>query len=211
MYLPKAFESVENSALYQLIDQYSLGTLVTQDQDGLCANHIPFLLDVKDPSQAVLRGHVAKGNPIWKQQQGTSDALVIFQGQQGYISPSFYPSKKETGKVVPTFNYEVVHAYGQVQFFHEPERLLDIVNQLTTKHEKNQAAPWQVSDAPSDYIDKMLNAIVGIEIPIRRLIGKSKMSQNQPEENKAGVVDGLRALGSEAANAMADVIDKRRQ
>ena len=208
MYVPKLFETVEISALYQLIDRYSFATLVTQDQEGLNANHIPLLLDVSHPDQAVLRGHVSRGNPIWQQDQGVSDVLVIFQGPQAYISPSFYPTKQETGKVVPTFNYEVVHAYGQLQFFHEPDRLHDIVNQLTMKYELNQAEPWQVSDAPRDYIDKMLHAIVGIEIPISRLIGKSKISQNQSAENQAGVVAGLRASDADDANIMANRIDK---
>ena len=210
MYIPKHFETVESAALYQLIDQYPLGAIILTSDCGIIANHIPFMLDTSNPEQLVRRGHVARGNTMRKLDEVQSECLVIFQGPQSYISPSFYPSKKEHGKVVPTFNYEVVHVRGDVQFYDEPERLIEIVEQLTNKHEAGRDKPWKVSYAPEEYIKKMLRAIVGIDIRVSHMEGKFKISQNQSETNQHGVVRGLRAMQTCDATLMADHIDALR-
>ena len=185
---------------------HPFGVLVTMTRRGLDANHIPFLIDADPAPHGTLRGHVARANPVWQDVQLSTDALVIFQGPDSFISPSWYPSKLETAAVVPTWNYVVVHAHGHLRVIQDSVWLRAHVEALTSRHEQDRAAPWAVTDAPADYIQKMVGAIVGIEIQIARLTGKWKLSQNRSERDRAGVVDGLMGEGTESASAMAALV-----
>lgn len=191
MYTPSYFKDEDLASLHGQIEATRLATLVTFDETGLQASHIPLLLEPSQGPQGTLYGHLAKANPQWKALETGAEALLIFQGADAYISPSFYAAKAEHGKVVPTWNYLAVHAYGRADVFTDPERLLRIVTGLTDKHEASRAEPWAVSDAPADYIEKMLNGIVGFAIPIERLEGKRKLNQNRSAEDIAGVSKGL--------------------
>jgi transcriptional regulator len=168
-----------------------LATLVSMTADGLTASHAPMMLDPDPAPYGTLIGHLAKANPHACAADPAVPTLVIIQGPDGYITPSYYAAKQEHGKVVPTWNYTVVHAYGPLQAFDDPVRLLDIVTRLTDRHENPRAQPWAVSDAPGNFIQGMLRGIVGIRVPITRLEAKVKMSQNRPAADQAGVVDGL--------------------
>ena len=196
MYLPKHFEETRPEALHELIRAHPLGMLVTLNGAGLQANSVPFILDA-DPAggPGILRAHVARANPLWRETRGDVEALVVFQGPQAYISPGWYASKAEHGKVVPTWNYVMVQARGTLRAVDDADWLRAFVTRLTTRHEAVQAQPWAVTDAPADYIDTMLRAIVGIEIPLTALTGKWKVSQNRPAADRAGVVAGLTAVG----------------
>jgi len=191
MYLPEHFAEQRVDLLHRLISEHPVGALVVSTADGLEANHLPFELDAEPAPFGTLRGHVARANPVWHQFTRGVEALVIFHGPQAYISPSWYPSKEMTGEVVPTYNYLAVHGYGEIKIIHEREWLRALVTRLTDRFEANRAAPWRVSDAPATFIDKQLSAIVGIEIPLTKLIGKWKVSQNRPAADRAGVVAGL--------------------
>ena len=193
MYTPSAFTDNELVSLHSLIEQTRLAILVTHDEQGLQASHLPLLLRSDEGAQGTLYGHLAKANPQWRALQQGAEALVIFPSVDAYVSPSFYPSKAEHGKVVPTWNYVTVHAYGCAQVFSDPKRLLEVVSGLTAKHETGRDTPWAVADAPADYIEKMLGAIVGFALPIERLEGKRKLSQNRSAADIAGVRDGLAA------------------
>ena len=208
MYVPAHFEEKRNEVMHGLIREHGLGTLVTLSADGLNANHIPFEIDAGEGGYGTLRAHVARSNPVWRDFSRDVDAMVVFQGAQAYITPSWYETKKENGKVVPTYNYMVVHAYGEIKAIEDAAWLRKFVGRLTDRNEAGRAAPWSVDDAPQDYIEKLLGAIVGIEIPVKRLVGKWKTSQNQPAVNRAGVVAGLREEGGENAIAMAESVLK---
>jgi transcriptional regulator len=192
MYTPSYFKDEDIASLHRQIDGTRLATLVTFDESGLQASHVPLLLNPDEGPNGTLYGHLAKANPQWKT-LGAREALVIFQGPDAYISPSFYAAKAEHGKVVPTWNYLAVHVYGRAQVFTDHQRLLRVVTDLTDKHEARRPAPWAVSDAPDDYIQKMLNGIVGFAIPIERLEGKRKLNQNRSAEDITGVSNGLAA------------------
>ncbi|OKK47399.1 transcriptional regulator [Pseudomonas protegens] len=193
MYLPRAFVDEDLARLQQLILGSRLATLVTWGALGLQASHLPLLLDPGQGANGTLYGHLAKANPQCAELAAGAEALVIFTGEDAYVSPSFYPSKAEHGKVVPTWNYVAVHAYGQPEVFSDPERLLKVVGGLTERHEAGRPQPWQVTDAPADYLEGMLRAIVGCALPIQRLEGKRKLSQNRSAEDIAGVREGLAA------------------
>ncbi|TFW06046.1 FMN-binding negative transcriptional regulator [Oxalobacteraceae bacterium OM1] len=208
MYLPSHFEETRHAVLHDLIARHPLGTLVTFDGEALNANHVPFELDADAGEHGTLIAHVARANPVWRQIEAGVEPLVVFQGAQTYVSPGWYPSKAEHGKVVPTYNYMVVHAYGHGRTVEDPVRLRAILTRLTTRHEAGMAKPWRIEDAPEDYIEKMLAAIVGIEIPIRRVVGKWKVSQNRPAADRAGVEQGLLGLGGEDGLAMAEAVRK---
>jgi transcriptional regulator len=213
MYLPSHFEEKRLDVLHALIQAHPFGTLVTLAADGLNANHIPFEL-VNDGSPfGTLRAHVARANPVWRDFSADVEAMAIFQGAHAYITPAWYPTKQEHGKAVPTWNYMVVHAYGPLKVIDDTEWLRGLVTRLTDRHEGERTGkePWKVTDAPADYIDKMLSAIVGLEIPVTRLIGKWKVSQNQPEANRRGVVAGLQETGGENAKAVADAVNRPAQ
>jgi transcriptional regulator len=209
LYIPKHYEEKDIAILHALIDAHPLGAWVTTGDAGLVANHIPFLIDAARGEFGTLVGHVAKANPVWRALPAENESMVIFQGPDAYVSPSWYPSKKEHGKVVPTWNYAVVHAFGSPQAIHDHTWLLDLVERLTTKHESGRPASWKVTDAPADYISKRLDVIVGIEIPIRRIEGKWKASQNQPLPDKMGIVAGLNAEARPASAEMARLVAGR--
>jgi transcriptional regulator len=205
MYLPKHFEETRVPVLHDLIRAHPLATLVMLTPGGLDANHIPFEIDPDPAPFGTLRGHVARANPLWRTVSDV-EALAVFQGPDLYVSPSWYVTKQETGKVVPTWNYAVVHAHGPLRVIDDRAWLRAFVETLTNRHEAGRRDPWKVTDAPADYMDSMVTAIVGIEIPITKLIGKWKVSQNRPEQDRAGVVEGLRRDGGDSASAMARLV-----
>ena len=205
MYLPAHFEESRPEVLHQALHDHPLGLLVTHGANGLAANPLPFLLDVEADGSRVLRGHVARANPLWREAAGTA-SLVVFQGPQAYVSPAWYPSKAETGKVVPTWNYVMVQARGVLRAVDDAAWLHACVSRITARHEAPRAAPWAVTDAPEDYIATMLRAIVGIEIRVESLVGKWKVSQNRSAADREGVVRGLADAGRDDALAMADLV-----
>ncbi|MHB1668548.1 FMN-binding negative transcriptional regulator [Thiomonas sp.] len=208
MYLPLHFAQPDALALRALMRDHPLATLITHGAPGLDANPVPLLwLDDGSP-HGLLRGHVARANPVWRDTPPGSEALAVFHGPDAYISPNWYATKRETGKVVPTWNYAVVHARGPLRVVDDAAWLRELVTMLTRTHEAALPHPWAVSDAPPDYIERMLGAIVGIELPLSSLQGKWKASQNQPAENREGVVTGLRQRGGAADQAMADVVGR---
>lgn len=193
MYTPRAFALDDLPEIQQLIQHTRLAQLVSVGEHGLQASHLPLLLNPDEGANGTLYGHMAKANPQWRDLQNGAEALVIFAGADAYVSPTFYPAKAEHGKVVPTWNYLAVHAYGKAEVFTDAERLLAVVSALTDRHEGGRQQPWAVSDAPADYIDGMLKAIVGFALPIERLIGKRKLSQNRSQADINGVRNGLAA------------------
>jgi transcriptional regulator len=207
MYLPKSFEPPDASAMQHVMRAHPFAALVTLTSQGLDANHLPLVYDAEPSPHGTLRGHVARANPIWRECDGV-DALVIFQGPDSFITPSWYPTKQETGAVVPTWNYVVVHAHGTLRVVEDAAWLRAHVEALTGRLEAGREAPWAVSDAPEDYIQKMVGAIVGVEMPIARLSGKWKLSQNRSERDRAGVVDGLLRENSDAARTMAALVSE---
>ncbi len=208
MYVPKHHEETDIAVLHALVRSHPLGAWVTHGDEELLANHIPFLLDSSQGEHGTLVGHVARANPIWQAFSTTVPSLVIFQGAETYITPSWYPSKHAHGKVVPTWNYAVVHAHGLPRAIEDHDWLLQHLTQLTDTHERGQALPWKVSDAPLDFTERLMDAIVGIEIPISKLSAKWKVSQNRPEPDKLGVVAGLLARGDEQSKEMAALVNK---
>jgi transcriptional regulator len=194
MYIPSHFEETRLEVMHQLMHAYPLASMVVLTDDGLVANHIPFFLSEVEGEFGMLRGHVARSNPIWQRFKPECEALIIFSGAQHYITPSWYPTKKDAGKAVPTWNYAVVHAHGHVQVLHESAWIRSHLEELTNRNKSTIDSDWQVSDAPADYIERMMGMIVGIEIPIARLEGKWKVSHNQPAQNRDGVIQGLKAL-----------------
>jgi transcriptional regulator len=213
MYLPKHFAEEDQPTLHALIRAHPLGTWVTcdaNDAKSIDADHVPFMVDTTRGPLGTLRAHVARANPVWRSMVGTSApaSLVIFQGAEAYISPSWYPSKHADGKAVPTWNYAVVHVRGTPRAIEDKDALLELVSSLTDIHEGAQRLPWKVTDAPDDYIDKMLGAIVGIEIPIDSIVGKWKVSQNHMKANKLGTMAGLSARGRADDHAMAAMVER---
>lgn len=207
MYQPAHHREDRLEVQHALIRAFPLGTLVTSGPSGLLANHIPFLLDPAGSRLGTLRAHVARANPQWREFDEAGEALVIFRGAERYITPSWYETKRETGKVVPTWNYAVVHAYGAVAVKDDASWLRQHVAELSALNERGRAEPWAVTDAPEAFIGAMVRAIVGIEIEIARIEGKWKVSQNRPEPDRRGVVEGLRAEASASAFEMADLVE----
>ena len=207
MYLPKHFEQPDPEAIARLLAAHPLATLVWPAADALTAEHLPLLWDrgPGDGALGTLRGHVARANPLWRDGAG-AEVLVVFQGPQAYVTPSWYPSKAATAKVVPTWNYAVVHARGALRITEDAAWLRALVGRLTDTHEAARAQRWQVDDAPADYIEQLLRAIVGIEIELTSLQGKWKVSQNGSAADRAGVAAGLESLGSDAARNLAAML-----
>lgn len=197
MYIPKHFEQPDIEIMQAFISANPFATLVTTDSNGLCANHLPLLLQSEPKPYGVLTGHVARANPVWRT-AGDQEVLIIFQGPHAYISPSWYPSKAETGKVVPTWNYAVVHAHGRIKTIEDSQWLKKHVEELTHRHESTSSKPWAVSDAPVEFIEKLVAGIVGFEIAITKLTGKWKLSQNRSESDRDGVLTGLQNLHATA-------------
>lgn len=203
MYTPAAFREDRPEVLRDLIRTHPLATLVTGGASGLIANLLPFVL-VETPNGDVLRGHLARANEQVASLREGGEALVIFQGPEAYITPAWYASKKEHGKVVPTWNYVVVQVWGTPRVIDDKDWLLAQINELTTLQESGRRDPWAVADAPADYVEAQVRAITGLEIPVARIEGKWKASQNQPAANQAGVVRGLR---QSAAEQMAAIVE----
>jgi transcriptional regulator len=203
MYLPSHFSEARPDVLRAFVREHPLGLLVTQNRaGGVDANSVPFILDADGDGPGVLRAHVARANPLWQTARDDVDALVVFQGPHGYVSPGWYPTKAVHGKVVPTWNYVMVQARGRLRAIEDAAWLREFVGRLTERHESTRDAPWSVGDAPADFIESMLRAIVGIEIPLTSLVGKWKVSQNRSADERAGVVEGLlRERGDEALAA----------
>jgi transcriptional regulator len=208
MYTPKAFEVTDLALLHVAMRQSELATLVTMTTQGLVATHLPLLLDETKGEYGTLTGHVSRANLQWRETDPDPEALIIFLGPDTYVSPNWYPAKQETGRVVPTWNYAAIHAYGRLTFYEDPEWLRAMVTNLTKRHEASFPAPWQVTDAPAVYIDSQLKAIVGFEFRILRLEGKQKFNQNRSVEDRLGVIEGLRELGDERKTAVAELMEE---
>lgn len=207
MYVPEVFEEKRVAVLHDLIRKYPFGTLVTFNERGLEANHLPFLVEATPEPFGILYAHVSRANPVWRDVSSTTEVVAVFQGPQGYISPSWYATRTEAGMVVPTWNYAVVHAYGRLEAVQDAAWLRSVVDRLTNTHEAGQAEPWSISEAPAHYIEKQLTAIVGLKLTLTRLLGKWKMSQNRPPQDRAGVTRTLLQQGTESSAAMAESIE----
>ncbi len=207
MYIPKHFEVTDVQVLHNLMRDYPLATLVTTSANGLNANHIPMHLDTHE-SYRILKGHVARANPILEDIKCENQSLAIFHGPNAYITPSWYETKKEHGKVVPTWNYVVVHAYGKLSINNDTEWLRGQLEQLTNHNETPFSEPWAVADAPLEFTEKLMTSIIGIEMEITKLLGKWKVSQNQPAQNRDSVIQGLNANNQLGATKMAELVRK---
>lgn len=205
MHIPKKFQQEDTQELLKLMRDYPFATIITHTETGIEANHLPVSI-VQSDDKLYLHAHIAKANPVWKLTQQASHVLVTFNGPNCYISPNHYPTKKETGRAVPTWNYVVVHVQGTITFIHDPDWLYNALNRLTSDHESDQPEPWSITDAPVSYIEKMLPAIVGIEIEINTIKGQWKLSQNQPEINQVSVIEALSATENQSQNNVAAMI-----
>lgn len=209
MYLPRSFEETDRTALLRFMQSQPLATLVTMADDGPCADHLPLLVS-DEADRFVLRGHVARANPAWRQIDAHPDVLAIFHDPGAYISPSWYPTKAQTHRVVPTWNYTAVHARGHARTHHGTEWLHALLTQITDAFESARPAPWKLSDAPADYVQSQMKSIVGIEIDVTSIVGKWKMSQNRLPGDIDGVITGLRGAEDSASAAMANEVERRR-
>ena len=194
MYTPTHFREERVDILHAAIGRIGLATLVTHGDAGMEASQLPMIVDAAAAPLGVLSGHMARANPLWKRAGG--EALAVFLGPHAYISPSWYPSKIETGKVVPTWNYLAVHATGTIEFFDDPIQLRAQVEQLTRTNETGREPPWAVGDAPDAYVAQLLRAIVGFRLTVTKLEGQWKMSQNKPAAERDGVMEGLTREGA---------------
>lgn len=206
MYLPRHFEENRPDVLAAFIRQHPFATLVSLGSEDLIATHLPLLWDPEPAPFGTLTGHFARPNPHGRKMRAEVESLAIFLGAQAYVSPSWYASKQAHGKVVPTWNYIGVHAYGPLRMIDDPQWLRALVTRLTDSQERGFAVPWRVTDAPERFVDAMLQGIVGIEIPVRRVEGKWKLSQNRSAPDYAGTIDGLRARGDPDSVAVADAM-----
>jgi transcriptional regulator len=209
LYNPTAFREQELAALHAHIEGVGFATLVTVGDDGPLVSHLPLMLDPRAGRYGQLTGHLARANPQWRASDLAEPALAIFMGADAYVSPAWYPSKQEHGRVVPTWNYGTVHARGTLEIFDDPERLMAVVTQLTDRHESRVGSSWKVTDAPTDYLRGQLKGIVGITLKIETLEGKMKYSQNRAMADRQGVVSGLRESAGAADRSMADLVEQR--
>lgn len=203
MYLPPHFAETRPEPLHHLMRTHPLGMLVTPGPDGPEADHLPFELDAHPDRPLRLLAHVARANPLWQRCPDGTPVLVVFRGAESYISPGSYPSKAETHRQVPTWNYEVVHAHGVISIHDDERYVRGVVARLTRRHEASQPRPWRIGDAAPDYIDSLLGLIVGIEVAVTSLIGKSKLSQNKDARDRLGAVEGLEGQGQGQAELAA--------
>jgi transcriptional regulator len=208
MYQPQHFREDDPAVQHALVRAHPLGLLVTSGDEGLEANLIPFVIDPSAGERGMLRGHLARPNPQWRSFDPGVDVLVVFQGPEGYITPSWYATKAESGKVVPTWNYAVVQVHGRLRITEDPAWLRSQIDSLTRLQEGNRAEPWQVSDAPAGYVEAQIRGIAGLEIEISRIEGKWKVSQNRPAADRPGIIAGLRTEGQAD---MADLVEARRK
>ena len=210
MYIPKFNLETRLDVIHNLIETHPLATLVTMGASGLIATHIPMVLHRSEGPSGTLRGHISRANPQWRELNPAIEALAIFTGPEHYITPNWYPEKAEDGKVVPTWDYAVVHAYGPITLIEDTAWLLTHLNSLVTKHESSFPQPWKISDAPEDYIASQMRGIIGIELPIRRLEGKWKVSQNKSEPTLRSIERGLEELNTPESLAMRDLVSGKR-
>ena len=210
MYLPRAFQESDEEQLHAFIRAHPLATFVSTDADGLCANHFPMLVERNPDGTLVLRGHVARANPLWRSLEQHPQALAIFHDPGLYITPSWYPSKQEDGRVVPTWNYVAVHVRGRARAVDDPLWLRSFLTRLTDVNESKFALPWKITDAPDDHVERQVKAIVGIELAITRIVGKWKVSQNRTAKDAEGVVAGLKEQGDPVSLTMAEWVEARR-
>ncbi|MBP6901529.1 MAG: FMN-binding negative transcriptional regulator [Burkholderiaceae bacterium] len=203
MYTPAYHALTDLGQMHAHIDDFALGAWVCTTEGGLVANHIPFVLDRQQGAHGRLLGHVARANPVWQSLAQGAPSVVMFMGPQAYITPSWYPGKQRHGQVVPTWNYVTVHAHGMARAMQSPDWIRDLLERLTDAQESRRAAAWRLSDAPAGYIEKMLGAVVGIEITIERLEGRLKLSQDEHREDRLGTVEGLMQLPDAGAQALA--------
>jgi transcriptional regulator len=208
MYIPGANKEDRLPVLHKFMEDQPFASLITVGSAGLFASHIPMALE-QNGGMGRLKGHVSRANPQWRDHSSVVEALVIFSGPQHYITPTWYPEKQETGKVVPTWNYVVVHAYGHLKVIEDGEWLMAHLRSLTDIHEADSPVPWKVEDAPGDYVKSLTKGIVGLEIEIERLEGKWKVSQNRSERDRSGVASGLAELGTEESLAMKALVERR--
>lgn len=206
MYTPSHFDEPRLPVLQEFMARHPLAALVAQAADGLVANHIPVILDASRGEFGTLRGHLARANGMWRMVAAGSEVLAIFNGVSHYISPGWYPSKQEDSRVVPTWNYAAVHAHGKIEWFHDPAWLRDLLETTTNFFESDRPTPWRVADAPEEFVQRQLGAIVGFEIPILKLAGKVKLSQNRSDADRAGVIAGLGELPDGDAREMAELM-----
>ncbi|NHZ33833.1 FMN-binding negative transcriptional regulator [Massilia rubra] len=212
MYGPSCFDEIRPALLHGLIDEHPLGAVITHGDAGLDANHIPFLIDaadadavagaVADAPFGILRAHVARANPLWRHE---GETLVVFQGPSAYITPALYEDKKISGKVVPTYNYAVVHAHGPLRAIEDPAWILALLARLTARHEGTQGTPWTMDDAPPGFIERLVEMIVGIEIPVTRMHGKWKVSQNRSQNDHRTVMAAMDAPMAQAMRRRAQI------
>jgi transcriptional regulator len=206
VYLPPQFAETDTSAIHELIREFPLGTLITLGNDGLAANHIPFILDTRAGGNGRLLAHVARNNPVWRVHAADHEALVVFQSAEAYISPNWYATKQETHKVVPTWNYVIVHAYGHIVVHDDEKWVRGQAGMRTKLQAASQSRPWNMAAAPPAFTTEQVGQIVGIEIPITRLIGKAKASQNRIDADRDGAIAGLRETGDSGDDAMAEIM-----
>jgi len=209
MYQPPQFREDRKEVMHELMRLHPFATLISIKDGDICADHLPLLVHSEVPKYGIVRGHIAKGNTLWGSRTGATSALAIFQGPQAYITPSWYPSKKEHGKVVPTWNYAVVHARGEMRFIDDRDWLAAHLIELVERHERHRPAPWKISDAPEDYIERQLKGIVGLELEVTSLEGKWKVSQNKDATDRKGVQHGLLLEPGKDAAAIAKLVENR--
>lgn len=207
MYIPPAFHETDREKIFAVIRAARLANLVTATREGPFITPLPLFFDEAEGENGVLHGHIAKANQQWRHAP-IGEAVAVFMGPDAYVTPSWYATKQETGKVVPTWNYVTVHAHGPVEFYEDAQRLLDTVTRLTRLHEAPRTKPWEVSDAPGDYIAAQLKGIVGVRMVVTRLEGKAKMSQNRSEADRRGVAEGLAASGHAAEQEASRLIPR---
>lgn len=206
MYVNPLHRLTDRDAMFALMASHPLGAWVCHGRTGLVANHVPFLLDRSRGLCGTLIGHVSRANSVWRELGSAGPSVVMFQGPQAYITPGWYPGKAEHGKVVPTWNYVVAHAHGVARAVEDRDWVFDMLRRLTETHEAPRSVPWSVSDAPAPFMERMMRAIVGIEIPIDRLEGKLKASQDEEMPDRLGTVRGLREQACDTARAMAALV-----
>ena len=211
MYQPTHFRENRLEVQHALIHAHPLRLLVTQAAGSLDANQVPFLLDTTASPLGTLRAHVARANPVWRDLEAAREVMVVFQAVDSYVTPSWYAAKREHGKVVPTWNYAIVQAWGRPRTIEDAAWLGTQIRALTTRHEAARAEPWAVDDAPASFVATQIRAIIGIEIEITRIEGKWKASQNRPPADREGVVAGLEREGDERSAAMAKMVRERSQ
>jgi transcriptional regulator len=209
MYVPVHFKEERVSTMHDAIRKYGFGTLVTLSEQELEASHLPLLIEPEPAPLGTLLGHLARANPQWQRVKPGMEALAIFLGPNTYITPSWYPTKQQSGKVVPTWNYLAIHASGTLSFFDDPDELRAHVGKMTDTHEQRRDAPWAVNDAPERFVEQMLKAIIGFKLRITRLEGKWKMSQNRPAPDVSGVLDGLARENGEGPDAVREIVGAR--